>query len=103
MTASAAKKYFGNEDPIGKVVDFNKEMRLKVTGIAADVPVNSHLDFDMVVPLSNWKIAHGSTNGPIMVYMYTFNSIRQYTLNNCRNSFLPSWINTWVSFTVKRL
>ncbi|MGC4101690.1 ABC transporter permease [Ferruginibacter sp.] len=55
MTASAAKKYFGNEDPIGKVVDFNKDLRLKVTGIAADVPVNSHLEFDMVVPLSNWR------------------------------------------------
>ena len=55
MTASAAKKYFGNKDPIGKVVDFNKKMRLKVTGIAEDVPVNSHLDFDMVVPISNWK------------------------------------------------
>ena len=55
MTASAAKKYFGNEDPIGKVVDFNKKMRLKVTGIAEDVPVNSHLDFDMVVPTSNWR------------------------------------------------
>jgi len=55
MTASAAKKYFGNEDPIGKVVDFNKKWRLKVTGIAEDVPVNSHLDFDMLIPLSNWK------------------------------------------------
>ncbi|MES1216389.1 MAG: ABC transporter permease [Bacteroidota bacterium] len=55
MTASAAKKYFGNEDPIGKIVDFNKKMRLKVTGIAEDVPVNSHLEFDMVVPISNWR------------------------------------------------
>jgi putative ABC transport system permease protein len=55
MTESAAKKYFGKEDPIGKVVDFNKKMRLKVTGIAEDVPANSHLDFDMVVPISNWK------------------------------------------------
>ncbi len=55
MTASTAKKYFGNEDPIGKVIDFNKDLRLKVTGIVEDVPVNSHLDFDMVVPLSHWQ------------------------------------------------
>jgi len=57
MTASAAKKYFGNEDPIGKVVKMNKEMDLKVTGIAEDAPVNSHLDFDMVIPLTHWKNA----------------------------------------------
>lgn len=55
MTQSAAKKYFGNEDPIGKLIDFNEKMRLKVTGIAEDVPPNSHLDFDMVVPLANWR------------------------------------------------
>ncbi|HEV8505165.1 MAG TPA: ABC transporter permease [Chitinophagaceae bacterium] len=55
MTESAAKKYFGSEDPIGKIVDFNKKMKLKVTGITQDVPVNSHLSFDMVVPISNWE------------------------------------------------
>ncbi|HEY2721097.1 MAG TPA: ABC transporter permease [Chitinophagaceae bacterium] len=55
MTASSAKKYFGNEDPIGKVVELNKKLHLKVTGIAEDVPANSHLDFDMLVPLSNWR------------------------------------------------
>ncbi len=55
MTASTAKKYFGNADPIGKTVEFNKAMRLKVTGIAEDIPANSHLDFDMVVPISNWS------------------------------------------------
>ncbi len=60
MTESAAKKYFGNEDPIGKVVGFNEKMHLKVTGIAEDIPVNTHMDFDMLVPLSNW------TNEPWM-------------------------------------
>jgi putative ABC transport system permease protein len=55
MTRSTAKKYFGDDDPIGKVVDFNKDLHLKVTGIAADAPVNSHLDFDMVVPLTHWS------------------------------------------------
>ena len=51
LTESAAKKYFGNEEPMGKVLEFNKDQQLKVTGIAADVPANSHLQFDMVIPL----------------------------------------------------
>ncbi len=51
LTETAAKKYFGNDDPIGKVLQFNKEQLLKVTGICNDVPVNSHLQFDMVIPL----------------------------------------------------
>jgi putative ABC transport system permease protein len=55
LTATAAKKYFGAQDPMGKVIQMNKELQLKVTGIARDVPTNSHLSFDIVVPISNFK------------------------------------------------
>lgn len=55
MTETMARKYFGNEDPIGKEIEFNKDRRFKVAGIAKDVPVNSHLEFDMVVPIGNWR------------------------------------------------
>ena len=57
LTRATAKKYFGNDDPIGKVVQFNKDQQLKVTGICEDVPVNSHLQFDMVVPLELLRTA----------------------------------------------
>lgn len=55
LTKTAAKKYFGNEEAIGKILEFNKDQQLKVTGIAADVPANSHLQFDMVIPLDILK------------------------------------------------
>lgn len=53
LTETSAKKYFGDEDPIGKVVEFNKQQQLKVTGVCKDVPVNSHLQFDVVVPIES--------------------------------------------------
>ncbi|HTI89593.1 MAG TPA: ABC transporter permease [Puia sp.] len=52
MTETTAKKYFGDEDPMGKMVDLNNERKMRVTGIARDVPVNSHLNFDLVMSLS---------------------------------------------------
>lgn len=52
LTETAAKKYFGDKDPIGQILEMDKRLPLKVTGIARDVPANSHLDFDMVVPLA---------------------------------------------------
>ena len=55
LTETAAKKYFGNDDPIGKTLEFNKQQQLKVTGIATDVPINSHLQFDMVIPLELYR------------------------------------------------
>jgi putative ABC transport system permease protein len=54
LTETAAKKYFGNEDPMGKVLKYNKNRPLKVTGVAKDVPSNSHLDFEVIMPISNY-------------------------------------------------
>ncbi|HVS94885.1 MAG TPA: ABC transporter permease [Puia sp.] len=71
MTASTAKKYFGDADPIGKVVEMNEHIRLKVTGIAADVPSNSTLDFDMVMPLSYFRHDYWMNQWPAnSVYTY---------------------------------
>ncbi|MBO0948408.1 ABC transporter permease [Fibrella sp. HMF5405] len=56
LTESTAKKYFGTIDnALGKIVKIDKSLAVKVTGIAQDVPANSHLDFDLVVPLENYK------------------------------------------------
>ncbi len=63
MTESTAKKYFGKEDPMGKIIDFNKKMKLKVTGIVADIPANSHLEFDMVS--SYFKLERYSVDEPV--------------------------------------
>jgi putative ABC transport system permease protein len=72
LTSSAAKKYFGNEDPLGKVIEMNKSLQLKVTGIAKDMPSNSHLNFDMIVPISNFKYydsARGFPNNGLFTYV----------------------------------
>jgi putative ABC transport system permease protein len=52
LTETTARKYFGNADPMGKLIEMDKHLQLKVTGIAKDVPSNSHLDFDLVHSLS---------------------------------------------------
>lgn len=51
MTRSAARRYFGNDDPMGKVVKYKNDDPLEVTGILKEVPANSHLSFDMLVPM----------------------------------------------------
>ncbi len=49
LTRSAAKKYFGNEDPIGKQVRVNSDTTYyNVTGIMEDVPENAHFEFNVL-------------------------------------------------------
>ena len=54
LTQSAAKKYFGDSDPLGKILVSNGES-YKVTGVTADVPTNSHFTFDVLISMSTGK------------------------------------------------
>ncbi len=56
LTETTAKRYFGSIDnALGKTVLLDKDIPLKVTGIAKDIPSNSHLEFELVIPLENYK------------------------------------------------
>jgi len=48
ITESLSKKYFGNEDAIGKTITCNDTILLKVTGVAKDLPASSHFYFDII-------------------------------------------------------
>jgi putative ABC transport system permease protein len=52
LTETIAAKYFGNENPMGKMLRLNDQQSLKVTGILQDPPGNSHLKFTMLGSLS---------------------------------------------------
>ncbi len=50
LTEETKKKYFGGKEAIGKVINFQNEYNLMVTGIMENVPDNSSLDFDFIIP-----------------------------------------------------
>lgn len=49
LTESTAKRYFGDENPLGKSITFKGVHEYKVTGIVRDAPPNSHFHFTMLV------------------------------------------------------
>ncbi|MGE5680494.1 MAG: ABC transporter permease [Bacillota bacterium] len=51
ITRAIAEKYFGTENPIGKVVNVNNKYDLKVTGVLKEIPKNTHLDFRILLPM----------------------------------------------------
>ena len=46
LTEDMAKKYFGDEEPLGKTLKFNNKDNYTVTGIIKNIPENSHFIFD---------------------------------------------------------
>ncbi len=52
VTENIAQKYFGNEDPMDKVITINNEFDFTVTGIMQNPPSNSVIQFDMLIPFT---------------------------------------------------
>ncbi|MGN6637666.1 MAG: ABC transporter permease [Mucilaginibacter sp.] len=73
LTETTAKKYFGSVDnAMGKVLSMDKQYQLKVAGVAKDVPSNSHMNFDIVVPITNFVHSPGFDgwiNNQLFVYV----------------------------------
>lgn len=53
ISLSTAEKYFGKEDPVGKTLRVDDQHNFQVSGVFADIPFNSHFDFDFLISFSN--------------------------------------------------
>lgn len=58
LTETTAKKYFGEQDPMGKVIEGvggrANDGNYTVTGIMKDVPENSHFSFDVLMSMDSF-------------------------------------------------
>lgn len=52
LTESTARKYFGDENALGKTITANNRTTFEVTGVIEDVPEASHMHFDFLAALS---------------------------------------------------
>jgi len=59
LTETTAKKLFGNEDAMGKVVTIGDKDNFTVTGILKDLPDNTAFDFDYLLPWSSQERQNG--------------------------------------------
>ncbi len=53
ITERIAEKYFGDEDPLGKVINLNERLIFTVASVLKNIPANSHLQFEI---LGNFEI-----------------------------------------------
>ncbi len=62
LTENAAKKYFGDTDPVGKLLLVGSSAEpYEVTGVAANCPSNSHIKFDFIASFSSLGAAQEET------------------------------------------
>ena len=63
LTESTAKKFFGNEEPLGKTFKFRNDFEITVGGIIRDLPSNTHLPATMLLSyVSDEKFLRNGVN-----------------------------------------
>jgi putative ABC transport system permease protein len=53
LTETAAQRYFGKTNPVGKIVRIDNRLDMTVAGVIKDIPKNSSISFDAIIPLEN--------------------------------------------------
>ncbi len=75
LTPQIAQKYFGDEDPIGKVLTVWSDWPLRVTGICEPPPANSHLQWTMLLSFSSFE-----ARNPTAKTSWLWNNFHTYLL-----------------------
>ena len=60
-----AEKYFGTEDPVGQSLVFNNQDEFEITGLMQNIPANSHIKFDYLIPFfmyQRWDTSEWGVN-----------------------------------------
>jgi len=75
LTTAMAKRYFGDADPMGQMLKMDND-QFKVTGVAQEVPENSHFRFSALLSFSTWS----STNKQNEMRAWFWNGFHTYLL-----------------------
>jgi len=59
ISQSTAQKYFGKQNPVGKTISVDKKTDYQILGVFKDIPENSHLKIDIVLPWKNLESQFG--------------------------------------------
>jgi len=85
LSEDMAKKYFEDKTPIGKIISLNNRYDVKVTGVIKNVPSNSSIQFDMLIPFELLKrlrrIEDSWTGNDIVTFVQTHENAAILAIN----------------------
>ncbi len=67
LSAESARRYFGDENPLGKTINLHNQQDYKVTGVLKPIPPQSHFQFQF---LASWSSLSEAQVNQSWVYTY---------------------------------
>ena len=100
LTSEMARKYFGVENPVGKILRYDNRLDLKITGVLQDVPRNSHLRFDFLGAM----VSRQESQSPIWISnnYYTYLLLREGATPQQLEAKFPALVKKYVAPQIER-
>jgi len=94
LTEKMAGKYFGHEDPVGKILTMNNDQQYEITGVIRSIPQNSHFTFDFLIPGKYDGLEWG--DGCLQTYLTLPEDYPKQHLESKLPEFVISHMGPWV-------
>jgi len=98
LTDATAKKYFGNIDPVGKIIQFQDTVALKVTGVLKPLAGKTHLDFDFLAQsklLLNQVIGFNVEHSYLGMWYYSYVVLQPGASSEALQSKFAAFVNKY--------
>ncbi len=109
LTETAARKYFGDEDPMNRILRADNTYDFRVTGVMRDVPRNSHFSFDILASFESLVVLpiysgnayvdfqRNGLNPDVYTYLRLKKGVRPAELENKMPGFLNKYLAGQIS------
>ena len=99
ISETTAKKYFGDDDPVGKILNFKNKLDFQVTGIMKDIPLNSHFRCDFIASFACadeifWK---GYSEDKTQKSLHTYILLREGASSSELEKKMPAFVSRFLA------
>jgi len=104
LSEKSAEKYFGEENPMGKILSLGGWQDFKITGVLKNIPENSHLRFDFLARFEDYAARHFDRWGISNYYTYVLvsNTFSQTSYNEKLPVFIEKYAGADARYVYKR-
>lgn len=97
ITENAAKKYFGDDSPVGKVMVWDTRFQYTITGVVKNLPSNLHFDFEVLASFSTLikydaRIGSSWTSWGFNTYLLLENNVNIESFENKIKDFNKEYL-----------
>ena len=96
LSEKIAHRFFGNEDPIEKMIEVNDNFKLKVTGVFKERPDNTHLPMGMIVSYNIFGPNGDHANSWVWPEFYNYIKLKPGTSQKTVEAKFPEFVKKYL-------